>query len=118
MSKMTKAERTQTYNKYNSHCAYCGKAIEYKAMQVDHIKPKRSWDGEDGQDDIANYNPSCRRCNHYKRAHSLEDFRHMLKTIHERTQKIYINKVAEDYGIIVIKPWDGKFYFEKMEDGG
>jgi hypothetical protein len=27
---------------------------------------------------------------------------------------IYICKVAEDYGIMEIKEWDGKFYFEKV----
>jgi hypothetical protein len=79
-------------------------------MQVDHIEPQRIG----GADDVDNENPSCRRCNHYKRAHSLETFRGMLKTLHERTQKIYICKVAEDYGIIKVTPWDGKFYFERV----
>lgn len=36
---MTKAERFQVYNKYGGHCAYCGKKIGYKDMQVDHIDP-------------------------------------------------------------------------------
>ena len=30
-------------------------------------------------------------------------------------EKIYKNK-CEDYGIITIKEWDGKFYFEKECD--
>jgi len=110
---LTKAERLQVYNKYGGRCAYCGKKIEYKDMQVDHIISKRQGWAWDGIDTIKNLNPACRRCNHYKRAHSLEFFRHMLKTLHERVREMYICKVAEDYGIIKIEPWDGKFYFEK-----
>ena len=67
-------------------------------------------------DDIENLNPTCHRCNHYKRAHTLETFRGMIKTLHERTQKIYI--CAEDYGIIKIEPWDGKFYYERVVGDG
>lgn len=31
--------RQQVYEKYGGHCAYCGKALEYKDMQVDHMIP-------------------------------------------------------------------------------
>ncbi len=116
---MNKKLRMQVYEKYNGHCSYCGKEIEIKEMQVDHIIPRRN--GVDCLIDeidinnIENLNPSCMRCNHYKRANSLETFRRMLKTLQERVRKIYICKVAEDYGIIKIEPWDGKFYFEKVE---
>lgn len=80
-------------------------------MQVDHLVPiKRG-----GTDDIENLMPSCRRCNHYKRAHTLTIFRDMLKTIQKRLLKIYIFKVAIDYGIVEIKPFDGVFYFEKKQ---
>ena len=27
------------YDRYNHKCAYCGSDLEYKDMQVDHIKP-------------------------------------------------------------------------------
>lgn len=63
---------------------------------------------------IDNLNPSCARCNHYKRSMLLESFRNLLKSIHKRIQKQYINKVAEDYGVIKYEPWDGVFYFEKL----
>lgn len=114
---MKKEIRQQVHNKFNGHCAYCGKEISIKEMQVDHIEPLRNWDKSKTKEELnslKNFNPSCRRCNHYKRADSLETFRTMLKTLHERTQDIYINKVAEDYGIIEVKPWDGIFYFERM----
>jgi len=61
-----------------------------------------------------NLMPSCYRCNHYKRDHPLEYFRELVKTLHERMRKIYIVKVAIDYGIIQFKEWDGLFYFEKF----
>jgi hypothetical protein len=41
----------------------------------------------------------------------------MLKTLHDRIRQIYICKVAEDYGIIKIEEWKGKFYFEKVGGG-
>lgn len=69
-----KIDRQKVYDKYNGHCAYCGKAIKIKDMQVDHILPKRNG----GTDDIANLNPSCRLCNHYKRAADTETFRNVL----------------------------------------
>lgn len=113
--KNKKDKRMQVYSKYDGHCAYCGKEIEYKDMQVDHIFPQHMCLGKwkSKLTDIDNLNPSCRRCNHYKRGESLEIFRQTLKTLHERIRKIYIGKVAEDYGVIKIEPWDGKFYFEK-----
>lgn len=112
---MTKAKRLQVYNKYGGHCAYCGKAIAFKDMQVDHIIPQRQLWGIDRQhiDQIENLNPACRRCNHYKRAHSLEMYRDLIRKLHTKIRDIYLYKVAEDYGIIKIEPWDGKFYFER-----
>lgn len=109
---MKKELRQEVYNKYNGHCAYCGKEIEYKDMQVDHILAQRMG----GTDDIDNLNPSCRRCNHYKRAHTLELYRKLLITLHERVRKQYLDKVAEDYGIITVLPWDGKFYYERVHE--
>lgn len=115
---MKPAMRKMVYAKYDGHCAYCGREITFKEMQVDHYWPQ--WNGmfayKLGGFDVNSINnlmPSCRRRNHYKRASLPEDFRAMMKTLHERIRKIYIAKVAEDYGIIVIQPFDGVFYFEK-----
>ncbi len=115
-----KADRQKTYEKYGGRCAYCGKIFNsIKDMQVDHIIPKRNSinELEKGKqiDCLDNYNPSCRRCNHYKRANSFETFRTLLKTIEFRLRKDYLFKVAEDYGVVEVKPFDGTFYFEKME---
>lgn len=114
-----KSERIKVYEKYNGHCAYCGKEIEYKEMRIDHIRPHREWVEalEEGTniDDIENLNPSCYRCNHYKRSLNLEKFRKYMITIHERIVKDYIVKVGLDYGIVKITPFDGIFYFEKYK---
>ena len=106
--------RQAVYNKFEGHCAYCGKKIQYKDMQVDHILPKRSG----GTDNIDNLFPTCRRCNHYKRANSIEGFRDLIEKIPSKLMRDnYIFKVGVDYGF-----WDSKnrkveFYFEKYNKG-
>jgi 5-methylcytosine-specific restriction endonuclease McrA len=107
---MTKETRKQVYSKCGGRCAYCGKTIELKDMQVDHIYSKNMG----GKDEFDNFNPSCRRCNYYKGAMYLETFRIYMRKLHERIREQYICKVAEDYGIIEVKEWDGEFYFEKV----
>lgn len=104
-----KSDRIKVYEKYKGHCAYCGKELKIKEMQVDHITPKDMR----GIDDMSNYNPSCRRCNFYKSTFPIYMFRKNIQTIQDRIRKIFIVKIAEDYGIIEFKPFDGKFYFEK-----
>ena len=107
---MMKIDRQKVYDKYNGHCVYCGKPITIKDMQVDHILPKRNG----GKDHIDNLNPSCRLCNHYKRAADIETLRNwLLGGLIERLMKIYIFRVALDYGMITINGWDKKFYYEK-----
>ena len=112
--------RQKVWFKYDKHCAYCGKEIEYKDMQVDHMTPKYFFDAYKYHkielkelNSLKNLMPSCRRCNHYKREEDLEGFRILMKTLHERISNKYISKVAIDYGIIKIKPFDGIFYFEE-----
>ena len=86
-------------------------------MQVDHVIPKwkkiQSFHNLEKINDFNNLMPSCRRCNHYKRGDGLEEFRKKMITLHERVEKQYINKVAIDFGIINLTPFDGVFYFEK-----
>ena len=116
---MTKINREEVHKKLNGHCGYCGKEITIKEMQVDHVIPKwkkiQSFHNLEKINDFANLMPSCRRCNHYKRGDGLEEFRKKMITLHERIEKEYINKVAIDFGIINLTPFDGVFYFEKYE---
>lgn len=113
---MRKELRLSVWRKYNKRCAYCGKEIEYKDMQVDHYIPQRLFDDgsvKGDKNNICNLMPSCRRCNHYKRDYLPDNFRENLKNLHERVLSEYICKVAKDYGVIKIKPFNGEFYFEK-----
>ena len=116
----TKKElRIKVWLRYNKHCAYCGKELKYKDMQVDHMTPKYEYEMYSHPkisllelNGFDNLMPSCRRCNHYKRGCNLEQFRHLMNTLHERIEGKYIMKVAIDYEMIKIKPFDGVFYYE------
>lgn len=115
-----KIDRKKVYEKCDGHCGYCGKKIEFKQMQVDHIVPKwmhfhhlKNYDKDFKINDFKNLMPSCRSCNHYKREKNLEQFREYMIALHERVEKNYINKVAIDYGIISLQKFDGVFFFEK-----
>ena len=77
---ISKSVRQVVYEKFGGRCAYCGRKIDYKDMQVDHFIPKRGY-SESGSDNISNLMPSCRMCNHYKRANSLEIFRTYIQEI-------------------------------------
>jgi 5-methylcytosine-specific restriction endonuclease McrA len=118
---MAKINRQEIYDMFNQACGYCGKDIlTIKDMQVDHIEPQ--WRFKEGfvkgdMNDPSNLMPTCRTCNHYKSGHNLDGFRNLMTTLHERVSSIYIVKVALKHGIVQIKPFDGKFYFEKFKEG-
>ncbi len=106
--------REAVYAKYNGHCAYCGRAIDIKDMQVYHFAAKRGWAGGGG-DDITNLMPACRMCNHYKRANSLKIFRRYIEEIPRKLRDNYIYKVGIVYGNVVEHEKPIKFYFEQVE---
>lgn len=117
-----KKTRIAVHNKYNGHCAYCGKEIEYKDMQVDHLIPyQRERFKKYTEEEIEcfdNYMPACRRCNHYKRAHSLETFRQMIEEIPSKLYRDnYIYKVGLDYGLLEIHEHKIEFFFEQVDAG-
>ena len=111
---INKATRQKVYEKYNGRCAYCGREIQYKDMQVDHFIAKRGWN-ESGTDDISNLMPSCRMCNHYKRANTLETFRIYIQEIPRKLRNNYIYKVGVAYGNVIENEKPIKFYFEKYQ---
>lgn len=126
-----KAMRQKVYDKYHGHCAYCGKEIGYKDMQIDHIVPvMKSYYGikeeaervrrmiADGSlNGIDNLMPACRACNFYKSMNDIERFRQRILTELEHTcRSTFQTKLAMQYGMISYKPWDGKFYFEKIKE--
>lgn len=89
-----KKVRQSVYLMYNGHCAYCGTEIAYKDMQVDHATPLRIG----GADDISNYMPACRSCNHYKATLDVEGFRKYLSEMH---------CVIIQLPMILIRLWSG-----------
>ena len=109
----SKTTRQAVYAKYNGRCAYCGREIAYKDMQVDHFIPKCGWN-ESGSDDISNLMPSCRMCNHYKRAHNLETFRRYIQEIPRKLRENYIYKVGVVYGNVIENKKPILFYFEQV----
>lgn len=107
--KLSKEERQEVYRMCNGHCAYCGKEIEYKDMQVDHIKPLKIG----GEDELANMLPACRSCNHYKATLDIEGFRKYLSGIHKRLLRDSVAyQVAERFGIVKHNTDEIDFFFE------
>lgn len=107
---LSKEERLKIYHMHDGCCAYCGKKLELKDMQVDHIVPVY----KDGANDIENYLPACRACNFYKGAMSVEKFRENLKGIPKRLEKLFIFRLAEQYGLVKVN--DKRIYFVFEQD--
>lgn len=71
---MKKEDRIKVWEKYDHHCAYCGREIKLEDMQIDHFIPKNRgnysrWSDKEGkyivshgEDSMENYMPSCRAC--------------------------------------------------------
>jgi len=111
--RLTKAERVSIHGMYGGRCAYCGKKIEYKDMQVDHFKPLHNG----GKDKKENLRPACRSCNFYKATMDIESFRRSIKMIPNRLEGTsFIYNLALKYGNIVEITKPILFYYECMEE--
>lgn len=111
-----KIDRRKVYLKYSGHCAYCGKIITIKEMQVDHIHPKflKHHLRDVNINDYSNLNPACRVCNKWKSTHKVEEFRHEILMQIERLRKYSASfRLAEKYSLIQETGNDIVFYFEK-----
>lgn len=110
----TKEQRKLVYQMYEGHCAYCGCELELKDMQVDHFNSVYAYDGKN---EIENYMPSCRQCNFYKRACTVEQFRQNLKeTMLVGLKKTFQYRLLVKYGLIQENDKEIKFYFEEHEN--
>lgn len=108
--KLSKEERMSIYKICNGRCAYCGCKIEYKDMQVDHVKPLRIG----GTDEMSNMLPACRSCNHYKATLDVEGFRKYLSGMHKRLVRDSVAyQVAERFGIVNHVSDEVTFFFER-----
>ncbi len=117
---ISKKVRQLVYDKCGGHCAYCGKEIAYKDMQVDHIIPLlrnfQDWQIEmggwtRGTDNIDNLLPSCRSCNFRKGTCDLEDFRKQVKAQCDSLCKTFQGRMSLSYGLIVKVDKPIVFYF-------
>jgi hypothetical protein len=104
--------RQIVYDKCGGHCAYCGKEIDCKDMQVDHVHPKH----KGGSDDIDNLMPACRACNFRKGTLSVEHFRREIQDQCDSLCKTFQGRMSLAYGLIerVSKPI--VFHFERMNN--
>lgn len=116
-----KKMRLEVYEKCNHRCAYCGCELEYKDMQVDHIKSVYSNTDykqtmtEEEMYSIENLLPTCRQCNFYKSVFTLEDFRERLQTtMMANVRKNFGYRLAVKYGLVEEKIKPIIFYFEKL----
>ena len=99
------AERREVYAKCNGHCAYCGREITFREMQVDHVTSLHNH----GADDVSNMLPACRECNHYKKACSLEGFRRRMRKAMAREKNVpSVALICERFG-----DWGDRFWFER-----
>lgn len=115
---ISKSIRQRVYDMYNGHCAYCGCELKMQDMQVDHIDSvyRAEMQGRDVDDSIANYMPSCRACNYYKHADTIEQFRSNLTDMLMRNvRRPFDYRLAIKYGLVVENIQPIKFYFEKMK---
>jgi 5-methylcytosine-specific restriction endonuclease McrA len=123
MAYINKKTREEVWEKYGRKCSYCGRDLEYKQLQVDHIKPY--WhnlvkEGKDfkrrnkGEHEVENFNPSCSRCNRWKSTYTIEQFRGEIQKQLERLRRDSSNyRLAFDYGMIGEDNSPILFWFEK-----
>ena len=119
--KIPKKIRLLVYEKCNHRCAYCGCELEYKDMQVDHVKSVFANTDvshtmtEEEMYSEKNFLPACRQCNFYKSCGNLESFREALtSTLMRNLQKTFQYRLAIKYGLIQEHIEPVQFYFEKI----
>lgn len=117
-----KINRKKIYNKYDKHCAYCGKYLEENRWHVDHIEPavrglKTGKYPKEKLDREENLNPSCPSCNLMKHSFTLEQFRENIEKYIDSLNR-YNNQYsfAKKYGLVKETGKKVKFYFETLKE--
>ena len=113
-----KIDRHKIYSKYGGRCAYCGRAITYKQMQVDHFWPQQLAHLQPDLDNNRHENlmPSCQKCNLHKHGMRPEVYRAELQKQVSRLRKNAQFDRALRFGQIQITESPIVFYWEKAND--
>ena len=104
--------RREIYNKYDGHCAYCGKKIDFDDLSIDHLIAV----SKGGTDEVDNLIPCCYLCNHQKDNMNVEEFRAYLENIEYALDDYKPYRAALLYKrISVAKKKPIVFYFEQVD---
>jgi len=109
-----KIDRKKIHNKFNSHCAYCGREITIRQMQIDHYWPQFLANFQPGEDNNREENlmPSCAKCNNHKHGMRPEIWRKELQLQVTRLRKNTQFDRALRFGQLEITEKPIVFYFE------
>lgn len=112
-----KIDRQLIYQKFNGRCAYCGREITFKKMQVDHFWPKFLAHFQPGLDNNREENlmPSCAKCNNHKYGFRPEVWRNELQLQISRLKKNTQFDRALRFGQLQITEKPVVFYFETLK---
>jgi hypothetical protein len=113
-----KINRQSVYDKFGGRCAYCGTAIEFKKMQVDHYWPQFLAHQQPDLDNnrFENLMPSCHRCNNHKHGMRPETWRSELERHSDMLQANTQFQRALRFGQVAVTKTPVLFHFEKIKD--
>jgi len=114
-----KIDRQLIYQKFGGRCAYCGREITVKQMQVDHYWPQFLAHFQPNLDNnrIENLMPSCAKCNNHKHGMRPEIWRKELELQVTRLRKNTQFDRALRFGQLQITEKPVVFYFETFQPG-
>ena len=112
----SKKLREILFDKYGGKCAYCGKTLKEGKWNIDHINPffLAHFEPDLDPNREENLNPACKKCNMFKSAFRLEDFRRELQLqVHRLKQSAQFNR-ALVYNQVKIVEKPIVFFFEQQ----
>ena len=110
-----KINRGEIHQKFGGRCAYCGREITIKQMQVDHFWPQSLSHHQPGleKDREENLMPSCAKCNNHKHGFRPEVWRKEIELQITRLRKNTQFDRALRFGQLKITEKPVVFYFER-----
>lgn len=116
ISNHNKVIMKMVYQKYGGRCAYCGRKIKYKDMQIDYADIISAIENA-GENANELRMPCCNLCYFNKGYSNIEQFRDYLEREIDRLEDFIEYKLASIYGFCEIKRKPIQFYFERFEIG-